>query len=49
MVERPPGSLGLYLEGQGDLESGLKMWITGVVIWLTGARGVLATSFRPFK
>ena len=27
--------LDLYLEGQGDLVSGLIIWITGVTIWVT--------------
>ena len=49
MVARPPGSLGPYLEEQENLESTLKVGITGVAIWLTGVKGVLATSFRPFK
>ena len=43
-VKRP-----LYLEGHGDLVSGLILGIIGVIIWLTGVINLLTKSPRPSK
>ena len=41
--------MGSYLEGQGDLVSGLIMGIIGVTIWVIGVINLLTKSPRPSK
>ena len=38
-----------YLEGRGDLVSGLVMGISRVTIWVIGAFKLLATFLQPSK
>ena len=33
-----------YLEGHGDLVTGLVMGIIGIILWLTGAKNILTNS-----